>query len=421
MDDSKAFDACEVRMSEDKDGPCPEWRTVSLIYAARALLAHEPGTETALSNDRGENFLAIVAELTRRGIDANALVRYGFIPEVVGSLVAMVTASRILPPSSDVFTSTGIDVAAWAALLEMQCGPVEITGSFERDFANVAKENLFQCIPKLVTWAISAPLEDLATLKPPSDLALPTGATNPPDEDLVTQYRWIIDRFSTTFIRDWATESLHYEYRWLHGQIAAPCPEELMHDRVIDRDQLNAEIAYRAAVPGADLRVSVDPQLRLVYKMSDHARTLVKQDRLKEAVTLLEFARSQRPHDAQTSNNLGFCLIPTQPEEALFHLTEAARAKYSPAAINVYNQMCCLVALHKARAALRLAGEYWSDQLEPIQVNGSLWRLSDLDTWELIAATDTRIEIATFAQEIARLEGLTDIAERWAERALTLQ
>ena len=47
---------------------------------------------------------------------------------------------------------------------------------------------------------------------------------------------------------------------------------------------------------------------------------LLKQGRYREAAAVFEFGVQQRPEDAEVRNNLGFCLIPVEPREALGHL-----------------------------------------------------------------------------------------------------
>ena len=77
--------------------------------------------------------------------------------------------------------------------------------------------------PQVEQWASSASIDDLVDLTPPTRdvlASLPTG--EPLDRNLYEQYRWAVDHFAKTFFRDWETTSLHYELRWLDGDILPP-------------------------------------------------------------------------------------------------------------------------------------------------------------------------------------------------------
>jgi tetratricopeptide (TPR) repeat protein len=221
------------------------------------------------------------------------------------------------------------------------------------------------------------------------------------------QYRWAVDHFAKTFYRDWNTESLHYELRWLDGDILAPCPDELMHDRKIPRNQITEEIARRVVYK----RGNVDPGESLADEMTRHAEKLLRQGRYREAAAVFEFGIQQRPENASVRNNLGFCLIPVEPREALSHLRSAANMGYEPSATNAYNQMCCYVAVGRSRAALNIADSEYKKP-EGKQTGAFLWR-SHEGQWDLFETESSFKEIAVFAAEIARTEGWKDQEDFW--------
>ena len=60
---------------------------------------------------------------------------------------------------------------------------------------------------------------------------------------------WLVDRLTETYVDDWSTMSLHADLRWLQGAEQSPFPDDVMHERSVDFDQLVAEIAKRAVRP----------------------------------------------------------------------------------------------------------------------------------------------------------------------------
>jgi hypothetical protein len=263
-------------------------------------------------------------------------------------------------------------------------------------------------ISRLLQWTAVASLDELINLTPPTRDAiasLPPG--EPGDRSLREQYRWPVDHFTKTFYRDWNTESLHYELRWLDGDILAPCPDELMRDRRIPREQITEEIARRVVYNSGN----IDPGESLADEMTRHAEKLLKQRRYREAAAVFEFGVQQRSEDPVVRNNLGFCLIPVEPREALNHLKSAANMGFEPSAINAYNQMCCYVAIGRSRAALNIADSEHKKP-EAKQVGGFLWRPHE-GQWELFHTERPFNEIAVLAAEIARNEGWKDQEEFW--------
>ncbi len=404
MDDDKAFDAVESYLCETEREPSEQWRTVSLVTAMLGIITHGPEFEKPTPQARQAAFSAAADELSRRGLDAVALVRYGMAQEVIAPLGAALVVGLI----SDDSPFDGIDIPSWQAALDFEplirgSGP-PIAGEATEWFDSI----FFPAISRLEQWAASASLDELVNLTPPTHDAmasLPPGGAG--DRGLREQYRWAVDHFAVTFYRDWRTESLHYELRWLDGDILPPCPDELMRDRKIPRDQITQEIARRVVYK----RGNADPGESLADEMTRHAGKLLRQGRHREAAAVFEFGVQQRPEDAVVRNNLGFCLIPEEPRGALGHLRAAANMGYEPSATNAYNQMCCYVAIGRSRAALNIAdSEYKKPRAK--QMGAFLWRSRE-GRWELFDSESSFNEIAVFAAEIARSEGWKDQEEFW--------
>lgn len=404
MDDDKAFDAVESYLCETEREPSEQWRTVSLVTAMLGIITHGPEFEKPTPQARQTAFRAAADELSRRGLDAVALVRYGMSREVIAPL----GSSLIVGLISDASIFDGIDIPGWQTALDLEPpirssdlpAPGEVTAWFNNKFLPI--------ISQLLQWAANASLDELVNLTPPTRNAmasLPTRELS--DRSLREQYRWAVDHFAKTFYRDWQTESLHYELRWLDGDILPPCPDELMRDRKIPREEITQEIARRVVYNSGD----ADPGESLAEEMTRHAEKLLRQGRCREAAAVFEFGVQQRPEDADVRNNLGFCLIPVEPREALDHLRAASNMGYEPSATNAYNQMCCYVAIGRSRAALNIAdSEYKQPRVK--QVGAFLWQ-SQEGRWELFHSENPFNEIAVFGAEIARSEGWKDQEEFW--------
>src|SRR5947209_2253274 len=98
MADREFFDTREMLMSDDSLDPDARWRTASLaslVTAVRAIVAWSPASRgqpwplDVVASNPGtllQAFQAATGELTRRGLDADSLVRYGMRNEITGSL-----------------------------------------------------------------------------------------------------------------------------------------------------------------------------------------------------------------------------------------------------------------------------------------------------------------------------------------------
>src|SRR5271170_5821649 len=93
MDEGKAFDAAESYLS-DSSQPVRARLTVSLIVALRGILQRGPLFAQVSPEARCEAFQAAAEELTRRGIDASSLVRYGMFREEASPLLAGLIQGR---------------------------------------------------------------------------------------------------------------------------------------------------------------------------------------------------------------------------------------------------------------------------------------------------------------------------------------
>lgn len=406
MDGGRAFDAAECYFCETDREPSVEWRTVSLVTGILGLISRGPEFERPTPEVRRDTIKSAVSELSKRGLDALALIRYGMQREVAVPITSALFAKLIFGEDSIV---DGVDVGAWCATLGLDlplpCSDQPTVDVIVARFADI----IYPIIPRIEHWVANASLDQIISLTPPHPGELVVSSPGlSSDHKLREQYRWAVDHFARTFYRDWETASLHYELRWLDGDILPPCPDRIMRDRSARREDVVEEIAQRA-VYRMDASGAGDS---ITAEMTLHARALLRQDKYREAAAVFEFGILQRPDDPDMRNNLGFCLIPIDPRAALQHLKTAANMGYRPTVTNSYNQICCYVALGRSRAALNLADAEW-ERLGSRTQPALLWALTDAEGWELVDSDDPARAIAALAAEVARREGWKEREDLW--------
>ncbi len=421
MTNGKLFDAREKLMCESSSSPA-RWETASLVVAIRAIVTWSPATGdlpgplAAVAENPGsllEAFQAATTELTRRGLDADSLVRYGMRNEIAASLLGTLALRSLGIDVSRSARSRGLDIDSWiSSLPEARFYPEE---EITVDHVIACVAAIVSQLPLVILWIDRAPLEALATLSAPDPRDFEDAASQGTVSlDLCAKYAWLVDRFSTTRKEDWQTSSLHLEYRWLAGQEPPPCTVELMLGREMEQADLDSEIARRAVL-GVQFS-QPDPETMLAVDMAGYALSLLLKDRCAEAAALFEFAATRRPTDAASRNNLGFCLIPQDARKALRDLEAAAQLGYTPIAINIYNRICCHIILHQERQALSVAEKYWTTR-EDQAGSATIWTQRSEGNWKLDQTMDPRKSIAELVASIALREGWMDEHAKWRDRA----
>jgi len=270
-------------------------------------------------------------------------------------------------------------------------------------------------ISKLLTWISTASLDDMLLLTPPSTIAAENSTF--PNPELEQRYSWAVDHFSSTFYSEWETSSLHYAYRWLSDNELPPCSPSLMDARSIDKPLISDEIARRASVREDKPTINLDIIAILVDDMVEYALSLLSKGDCRAAAEVFEFKAERMPYDGTSRNNVGFCLIPVDPSLALGHLRAANEMKFPQPAINIFNQMCCYIALRCPREALALADAMWPTVCKARRSGATLWaRESPSNNWELFHTDDVRYSLAELAISTAHDEGCANEESTWRGR-----
>jgi hypothetical protein len=195
-------------------------------------------------------------------------------------------------------------------------------------------------------WANTALMNHLTSWEAPTGkefLAYNVGSDSVIDIDR-SQQRWLVDRFTKTYLNDWSIDSLKLEWRFQHSLEDPPCPPQEMRARAIDENDLARALAGAAAVPVSDTNhVLVSTALRL---LGDGSR--------KAAAVLYDEARRTQWENAEFHNNYGFCILPDDPVESLKALELASNLGYVRT-VNICNRMLALSMTGKNAAALELA------------------------------------------------------------------
>lgn len=426
MPDRWPFDAQEIYLS-DRSKEIGGWRTVSLVVALRKTLEDGwfRGTETP---EMAEIFDGATRELTRRGLDAVALVRHGLYEEVAGALIAGIAATRLAPEMLEGFE--GFDHESWAEVLRLPNRILAVETKSLSEVVDAFGRVIVPLFPQVISWISTASLRDMVELRAPKTIREISDDEMSQFFELYTPYRWMIDYFSMTFYREWKTESLHLTHRWLKGLEGPPCSPELMDDRRIDPGTLALEIADRVSswedreshkalllktLPPHNKEAAALVMGSLTGEMTRHAVILLRQGRAKEAAALFEFGVRGAPDNAELHNNWGFCLIPVDPHRALQLLTRAQDLGYFCGPFNIYNQMCCLVSLGRHQAALSLAANSWDSVRACPPACGNIWRL-DGSSWTLEHTKDVCRDVADLAASVAARHGGQDQVKTWSER-----
>ncbi|MGC5660373.1 hypothetical protein ACN261_08205 [Micromonospora sp. WMMD723] len=244
----------------------------------------------------------VTDQLTARGVDGDALVRYGIVSEVALCILIDLVLGELFPIDRN---SQEIN-ADWRTVFQLDHPAVkEKIRKFPKDpeaayesirglLAGHGAGPVTVAFARVICWATNvANLESLLALSAPSQEVVAGVPVTAPDEEMMRAYRWIVDRFSSTYYSEWATESLHSEWRWQRGIGAPPCPVDLTVEPPIRMNALEHQIASRAVLDSPSVAsIAAAP---LSHQVAPHARALLSEGKVEQAAALFEFACKQDP------------------------------------------------------------------------------------------------------------------------------
>lgn len=276
--DAIAFDARQVFLRE-RGRPVENWSVTALLVGLKTQFSptvrqpEPPSMETVLE---------IQKALEHRGLDFDKVLGHGIGPTILAGILR-----RIDKASADHNDDQG-----WLQLFE-EMGP-----------------------DGLLAWLHSAPVDDLLEhrLGQSTDELRARVADIPKRRDVDTV--WLVERFTETFVDRWSPASWRQEYRYLHLERKGCCLPGVMRERMVDEQQIAgylAEIGCRH-IDGHHEDTSDRPIS--VAQFTSIALSAISRGNRSEAAAIYRSIGLVRPDDGTVANNLGFCLLPDDPQEA---------------------------------------------------------------------------------------------------------
>jgi tetratricopeptide (TPR) repeat protein len=414
----RAFDAAE-NFYRDSDSPDrSRWEASSLLYELRQAYLPKLGM---LNPQRFDKLTSAMDELRRRGFDVDALLRLGLGAQLAAALSLAIVIPDLLaaqPPGTgeqgdaDEMSQLGAP-AGWLKLLDafMELGrPEDIEPPSGTNDLAVAQHRVIAAITgqfaeRLRIWAGTASLDDLINWRPPAIddfLAYDLGREFELRVESRRQ-RWLIDRFTETYLSTWDTDSLKLEWRYQQAAEEPPCPPRQMTGRSVDSNDLARALAKATMSPVSDtLSVLVPTAARLLHEGHRGA-----------AAAMFDAARREQEDNADLHNNFGFCLLPDDPAGALKALELASRLGHRRT-VNVCNRILALFYMGRYAAALEVA-ERTIEKWEELDTDSSyLWDFTSPEP-KLLDRQCPRCYLVKLAAYIANASGDEVAAARWGD------
>lgn len=383
---SRPYDAKEVFLADQEAGPPSTWRIAAVLHGLVDLITSPPSDDPHLRLQRLSRMDEFRRVVDGRGMDFECHVMPHLRTAVAGMIFAFAVASQSGEHPSA--------VAGWASLAEDYI-PTEDAGITVQS-AGLAFESLL--LP-VMRWALTADYEELVNWQVPGRSLLDESELPLVDtEAMGSDGRWLVDRFTKTYLHDWGTDSLRREWLYQHGQLQPPCDAADMSSRNIDLAALAEVLAERSAA--ADPPKVDQPGLASSFVRS--AVAFLQEARYIEAAALFEAIVRRQPNDPEALNNLGFCLLASDPHEALKSLGLANEQRSADHDLVDVNRMLALFVLGRKTAATDLA-----DRLAQRLVDGRGFRRPTF-LWEpgaLLTGTPNLVErtdLLAYTEEVIR-------------------
>jgi hypothetical protein len=422
----KPFDAAELFYRDSDNPDRSRWHSVSLLKEMKDAYVPEPLESP--DPDRLGKLAASTDELRRRRFDVDDLLRNGLHRQMALGLTLAVAMRGLIDADLRTGDARLDNGDSWGSLLdaflEVEGQPdqafdatLKVKGQPDQeplgDRSNDSKRAGDRFIAALTgdfterlrIWAATAPLDDLINRRPPTlDEFLAIDLRREPELGaLGRRPRWLIDRFTETYLGNWDNESLKLEWRYQQGLVKLPWGRREMAARSVDPNQLAHALAEAAASPTSDSRAAL---------LQTAVRLLIEGNR-SAAAAVYDAARQEHWDDPVLHNNYGFCLLPDNPSEALAALELAANLGTS-LTVNVCNRMLALFMLGRHAAALELADRALAN-VDSLDVDLSyLWDFTAAEP-KLLTRECPRCYLVKLAVYVADASGDELAAARWSD------
>ncbi|MGC4850338.1 tetratricopeptide repeat protein [Micromonospora sp. DT15] len=317
---ARPFDAGEIRL-HDQERPTNLRHTVSLIVEFDNQLRIPPSMADDV-DERRYLIRASLQELVRRGFDRDDLMEVAVSITTTG-MIAYIAAEYLMKTVGS-GASQNLELnSAWLAFqggLLAEIDPAEPEHAF-RVFIDPA------LVRRVRAWNKTQSLEDLSMWVPPPATIL-SGHFERTPASVLNRGKWIIDRFTKTYLAEWSTASLHLEWNYIHSSEPGCAARPEMDLRRLDVNDVAREISKRTVndQPGRD----TEPSAVQLQDFTAIAVDFLESGRFESAVAIYEGLERLRPSDNLIVNNLGFCLMPIDASRALATLKRSAEIAPAP-------------------------------------------------------------------------------------------
>ena len=351
----KPYDAKEIYFRDREMLAVEHWSLPALLFGAVETLTSAVSEDEKTTKERVDHIHELLDGVESHNIDCSLVVEPEVRFRIVGSMISEVF--HMVGQSDDPDLESNL--STWLPVLHTRLHDLE---PHSRRWH---QEIVDAILPTLVSWSIDAPFSEIINWSPPASLAEQPLSKRPQPRD--PSSAWILDRFMTTYLHEWKTDSLRLEWKYLHGELQVPCSQSDLRLREIPEDDLSKAMADRL-VRYEDNRPS------LMNRLKPSAIRYLREGRHERAAILFETAIDQNCADAEGHNNLGFCLIPTDPNSAVESLERAMSMGWSEKALTDANRILATAFAGRLTSALDLALTY-SSRHGPSELQGHhyLW------------------------------------------------
>lgn len=382
----------------------------TLVAALHSMILLPPGNRSAQAS-RAQQIHLLLEGITAFGVDASSLVRLGMANQAWRPVMVLLIAT---PSASRRGEDAPLDFDGWFSALGIEAPEVNLASTDDANFQAFAKVAA-NVARRLALWVQLAPFQEVIALVPPDSEIFTEIPPRKPES--VQAYEWLVQRFAVEEMDQWSFQSLRSEFLWREGTWVPPFPDDILAtDRDTDR-ALYYALAKRSVVP-PDV-VDSRQEERLLEDMKIQAIDFLRLGRFAEAAALFEFYAHQDPESIEVLNNLGFCLIPSNPELALYHLNSIGDRPFPARTMLVYNRCLALKLLGRGEEALDIAENHWQRGGDTFPGGAYLWREVD-GVVDLYNEQNVRYAFAQLVAQIALQAGRPDRSSRWNERAQSL-
>lgn len=386
----------------------------TLVEALTGLIG-AAAFERTEREDRLAQINLLLAGVSEYGVDATSLVRWGMSRQAWQPILILLI---VTPEERRHGEDAPLDFDGWFRALGLS--PAE-TGEIPKvdvdDAGNLLGPTVERALTLLPRWVQLAPLQEILTLSPPAPALFEQIEPNGPGLDVRQAYEWLVERSSEEDLSRWSFSSLQNEFKWREETWLPPFVSGVIEtDRATD-DALRYALATQAAALPPHLNLGSEE--RLLEDMKRQALEFLRVHKFQQAAALFEFYNRRDPGNSEALNNLGFCLLPTDPEMALYHWSSLSTRPFHAPAMLAYNQCLGLKLVGRRDEALDQAESSWQRGLGPDEGTAYLWRQVENEL-ELYHEQQVRRALALLAAEIAGEVGRIDRQIRWQERAAAL-